>query len=164
MTKNLLLSVSLMLALGGTASAGGSSESLGVGGEFQLNGLGGMSLNYDMGQFHLGGFFGFQDGGGTNDTDIAIGGRFYYHLHSTAMADFGLGGSLGIGLIGDRDPNNDNGLTEVYLEPGFQVRAFVASNVALSFTGGLSLGLADANGAEIYAQPNAIAGFHYYFF
>lgn len=166
MKKNLTVAMGLgLLALAaGTASAGGSKGSLGVGGEAQINGrLGGISANYDLGEFHLGGFLGFSDDGGDNDTDVALGARFYYHVHSTAMADFGIGGSFGLGLFGDR-MNGDNNTTEVYIEPGFQMRAFVASNVALSFTGGLTLGVADAEGVAVTAQPVAFAGAHYYFF
>ena len=62
------------LALGaGTAFAGGSEGSLGVGAEAQINGvIEGISANYDMGQFHLGGVVGLVDPGN------------YYHIHSTA--------------------------------------------------------------------------------
>jgi len=153
------------LLLGASAaSAGGSKGSIGVGGEYQISGLGGMSANYDAGEFHVGGFLGFADGGGDDDTDVELGARFYYHLHSTAMSDFGVGGSFGLGLFGDRTPGADNNQTLVYIEPGLQLRLFIASNVALSFTGGLTLGTADAEGVAVTAQPVAAAGFHYYFF
>ncbi len=166
MKKNhLLVSGLAVLAFGaGSASAGGSEGSIGVGAEFMLSGLGGMSANYDMGQFHVGGFLSFEDEDGDDNTDIALGGRFYYHLHSTAMSDFSVGGALGIGLIGDRNPAMDNNATIVYLEPGVQIRAFVASNVALSFSAGLTLGIADASGVAITGQFNGIGGVHYYFF
>ena len=166
MKKNIAVVSGLaVLVLGaGVASAGGSKGSVGIGGELQLNGeLGGLSANYDAGEFHVGGFLGFSDDGGDDDTDVALGGRFYYHLHTSAMADFGVGGSIGIGFIGDRAPG-DNNRTLVYIEPGFQMRAFIASNVALSFTGGLTLGTADAEGVAVTAQPTAFAGAHYYCF
>ncbi len=161
----MLVSGLAVLAIGaGTAFAGGSKGSVGVGAELQLSGLGGMSANYDMGEFHFGGFLGFNDEGGVDDTDIELGGRFYYHLHSTAMADFGVGGSIGIGFIGDETPNVDNDLTVVFIEPGIQIRAFIASNVALSFTGGLTLGVSDADGVAVTGQFNGVGGVHYYFF
>jgi hypothetical protein len=165
MKKNLMLvSVLAVLGLGaGTAFAGGSEGSIGIGAEAQIvGGLGGVSGNYDMGQFHVGGFLGFADDGDDN-TAIALGGRFYYHLHSTAMSDFGVGGSIGLGLLGDGSDATEDP-TLVFIEPGFQIRAFVASNVALSFTGGLSLGLADADGIVVTGDLNAGAGVHYYFF
>ena len=167
MTNKLAVASGLaVLVLGvGAASAGGSKGSIGVGGEAQINGnLGGLSANYDMGEFHVGGFLGFSDDGGDDDTDVAIGARFYYHVHSSAMADFGVGGSIGFGFFGDRTPGVDNNATVMFLEPGLQIRAFVASNVALSFTGGLTLGLADAEGVAVTAQPVGSAGVHYYFF
>lgn len=167
MQKNISIVTGLSaLLLGlGAAAAGGSKGSIGVGGEAQINGrLGGLSMNYDMGEFHVGGFFGFSDDGDDDDTDISIGGRFYYHIHSSAMADFGVGGSVGIGFIGDREPAVDQNQTWVFIEPGLQMRAFVASNVALSFTGGITLGVADAEGVAVTAQPVALAGAHYYFF
>ena len=80
------------------------------------------------------------------------------------MAEFGIGGGFGVGLVGDRMPGMDNNATLVFIEPGFQIRAFVASNVALSFTGGLTLGVADAEGVAVNGQLNAVAGVHYYFF
>ena len=151
----------LLLGLG-AAQAGGSKGSIGVGGEAQINGrLGGLSMNYDMGEFHVGGFFGFQDEAGDDNTDIFLGGRFYYHLHSTAMSDFSVGGSVGVGFFG---APGDADTTEVYIEPGVQTRAFIASNVALSFTAGMTLGVADAEGVAITGQINALAGVHYYFF
>ena len=169
--KNLAIVLGLgLLALGaGTASAGGSKGSLGVGGEYLIGtsgigiGLGGLSVNYDLGEFHLGGFFAFTDGGDDDDTDVALGGRFFYHVHSTAMADFGVGGGVGIGILDDGNGTTDKE-TQMFIEPGIQVRAFVASNVALSFNAGLSIGVNDANGVAISAQPTGIAGFHYYFF
>jgi hypothetical protein len=164
--KNILMFATglSVLALGaGTAMAGGSEGSIGVGAEYQLAGLGGLSANYDLGQFHLGGFMSFDDDGGTDDTDVALGGRFYFHLHSTAMSDFGIGGSFGVGFVGDGNPNTDNA-TVIYIEPGMQVRAFVASNVALSFTAGLTLATGDADGIAITGQPTGVAGVHYYFF
>jgi len=165
MKKNLALCTGLaILVLGaGPALAGGSEGSLGVGAEYQLSGLGGLSANYDLGQFHVGGFFAFSDDDGEDNTDVALGARFYYHVHSTAMSDFGVGGGIGLAFIGDGNPNSDNP-TLLYLEPGIQLRAFVVSNVALSLTAGLVLGVVDASGVAITGQPTALAGVHYYFF
>lgn len=147
------------------ASAGGSKGSLGVGAESTLSGVGGLSLDYDAGLFHVGGFLSFVDDEGDNNTDIGIGGRFYYHLHSTANSDFGLGGNLGIVFDNDPTPPPDGSSnTLLYLEPALQIRAFVATNVALSFSAGLSLGLADASGVALTGHLNGAAGVHYYFF
>lgn len=174
--KRTLLAVSFVLAVTGIAQAGGQSGSIGVGAEYQLSGAGGASLNYDAGSFHVGGFLGYRDpanGGGNDQSDVYFGARFFYHVHSTAMADFGLGAGLGIISDGYEMMGRNERATLVYLEPAFQVRAFIASNVALSFTAGLMLGLVDASdpapggygdGILIGGQPTGLAGIHYYFF
>lgn len=170
MTKSSLAAV-FVLAMLGTAEAGGQEGSLGVGAEAGLrlsnSNLGFASLNYDMGTFHVGGFFAMADGGGDDDTSFGIGGRFYFHLHSTSMADFSVGGSIGLLSLpgtGGTPPTGDDRSSEMFLEPGIQARVFVASNVALSFSAGLTLGLIDADGFAIGGQTTGGAGFHYYFF
>lgn len=160
MMKTRLFAAFLVLAAAGVAEAGGQPGSIGVGAEAQINGLGGASLNYDAGDFHVGAFLAFHDPGGRDDDALALGGRFFYHLHSTTSSDFGLGGTIGIGSQnspGDR-------LTLLFLEPGFQIRMFLASNVALSFNAGVSIGVMDANNVDLGGQLNAGAGIHYYFF
>jgi len=139
--------------------AGGSAGSIGVGAEISTLGAADVSVNYDAGAFHVGGSFGFEDNrpGGPNNY-FRIGGRFYYHLHSTALADFGLGGEV---HIEDAEgPNN----TAVEIAGGFQIRSFISTNVALSFTGGFVVGTADSSGVSVSGTPLAVAGFHYYFF
>jgi hypothetical protein len=175
MTKTSLAAV-LVFAMIGTASAGGQSGSIGVGAEYGLafgnaiggggtpggaiGGIGLASMNYDAGDFHVGAFLGFQDGGGDDDTDYAIGGRFFFHMHSGSMSDFSLGGNLGMVSV---DTGTDRA-TLMFLEPGMQIRLFPASNVALSFTAGIAIGLVDADGFGIGGQPTGAAGVHYYFF
>lgn len=170
MTKTSFL-IPLFLATATTAaSAGGQAGSLGVGAEAQLSGITGISVNYDAGRFHAGGVTRYYDPAGPNNSVFEIGGRFYYHLHSTAMADFSLGAGIGLASVPATQDSRDE---YVYLEPGFQIRMFIASNVALSFTGGLMLGLFDAadeteaglaSGLDLAGQFNGIAGVHYYFF
>jgi hypothetical protein len=167
MHKTVTLAAIMMLATAGTASAGGQEGSIGVGGEFAINGqTGGVSINYDAGQFHVGGFLGFFDQPGDDNTDFTLGARFFYHLHSTAMSDFGIGGTFG--FFSEDGPGDRDAL--MFLEPSFQIRMFVASNVALSFNAGLVIGLVDADGFAIGAglgglgAVNAVAGVHYYFF
>jgi hypothetical protein len=176
MKQTSLLAAVILAASAGVASAGGQSGSLGVGAEFQLSGLGGPSINYDAGQFHLGGFFSFFDPEGNDNTVFELGARFFYHVHSTAMSDFSLGGNFGLASIPTGGMVNNDRSTDVYLEPAFQIRLFLASNVALSFTGGITIGLIDAGGAAVSAQGisgapefdqvgfTGGAGVHYYFF
>jgi len=168
MRKHLALVTAITtLGLAGVAHAGGSSGSFGVGAETQLSGINGLSASYDGGQFHVNGLLGVSDPDGPSNTDVVLGASFYYHIKSTAMADFGLGAGLGLAFLNGGGDTADN-QTQFYIEPGFAIRAFVASNVALSFTGGFSVGLADANGFYLGAAggPNVTgsAGVHYYFF
>ena len=165
MKKTTILAALFVLATAGAATAGGTEDSLGVGTEFQINDIaGGVSLNYDLGKFHVGGFLGFVDGGGDDDTDYSVGARFFYHVHSTAMSDFGVGGSLGFVSIDGTGPMGDDRDTLLFLEPSFQIRAFIAANVALSFTGGIVLALVDADGTAVTGGLTGTAGIHYYFF
>jgi len=180
MKKTIMLAAVVLLAASRGASAGGTEGTVGVGAEFAINGdTGGISVNYDAGKFHVGGFLGFADGGGSNDTDYTLGGRFFYHIASTAMSDFGIGGTLGLLSLDDRGQPNTDRAQLMFLEPSFQIRVFLASNVALSFSAGIVIGFVDANDAygvslgsqNIGGQPGTgglglvtgLAGVHYYF-
>lgn len=160
--KTRLFAALIVMFAAGVAHAGGQPGSLGIGAEAQINGLGGASLNYDAGDFHTGAFLGFRDPGGTRDDELAVGGRFFYHLHSTTSSDFGVGGTLGIASINNPAPNDRE--TRLFLEPGFQLRAFIVSNVALSFTAGIVIGVMDADNVDFGGQLTGGAGIHYYFF
>jgi len=161
--KKIMLAAILVFASVGTASAGGQPGSFGVGAEFQLSGIGGLSANYDAGKFHVGGFIGFFDPAGPNNTTVDIGGRFFFHIASTAMSDFSVGGGLGIQSTYDNQAGNPNRVTNLFLEPSFQIRAFLASNVALSFTAGIEIGTVDASEVNITGNISGEAGIHYYF-
>lgn len=162
--KKIVLAAFIVFASAGTASAGGQPGSFGVGAEFQLSGIGGLSANYDAGKFHVGGFLGFFDPAGTNNTTVDIGGRFFYHIASTAMSDFSVGGGLGIQSI-YQNPGAANSprLTNLFLEPSFQIRMFIVPNVALSFTGGIEIGTVDASEVNVTGNISGEAGIHYYF-
>jgi hypothetical protein len=166
MIKTSLITAALMMAASGIAHAGGQEGSIGVGAEVQLSGISGVSVNYDAGAFHVGGLLGYGgDLPGMQPDYFQVGARFFYHVHSTAMADFGLGGNLGIASV--QDLPMDERSSYVYLEPGVQIRVFVAANVALAFTAGVALGLNDADGVTITGQGTGFnfgGGVHYYFF
>lgn len=169
MRKNLVstvLSVAVLIGLSGVAAAGGSAGSFGVGAEYTLLGVGGASVNYDQGDFHVGGFMGYRsDGPNDNDDryELDLGGRFFYHLHSTAMSDFSLGGQVAIQMLDDALPD-DQDATIFEVDLGAQIRVFVASNVALSATVGLALATADADEVQISGNVVGNVGIHYYFF
>lgn len=173
MNKTIKGAAVLLAAMAGTASAGGTPGSIGVGFETSIAAIdtgalnnvtlriSGLSVNYDGGDFHAGGLLGMSDGGDSNDTDLVFGGRFYWHIASAGAADFGVGGSLTYVNVDDRGGGDNAAL--LFLEPGFQIRAFVVPNVALSFSGGLVIGAADAEGFALTGQATGAAGVHYYF-
>jgi hypothetical protein len=160
--KKILFTATIVIASAGTASAGGQPGSIGVGAELELSNLGGVSVNFDTGKFHVGGFVGFNDPAGGSNEQIDIGGRFFYHIASTASADFSIGGGLGIQSTNHPAPQGRT--TGLFLEPGFQIRAFIVPNVALSFTGGMSIGTVDESSVKITGDFTGTAGVHYYFF
>jgi hypothetical protein len=181
MTKTYMATLLMVLGTAAPSYAGGQAGSIGVGAEAELNGVGGVSVNYDAGKFHVGAMLGYrriEPAGGTSQSETDVGFRGYFHVHSTAMSDFGIGGNIGIASVPVQNGMGmTNRETDVFLEPSFQIRLFVASNVALSFTGGLSIGLGDATTTSIGGQglglstntrnPFGIeggAGVHYYFF
>ena len=156
-----VLSLGLVAALAGTASAGGSPGSLGVGAEYTILGLGGVSVNYDAGDFHAGGFFGYYDTNGGNEKDVDLGGRFFYHLHSTAMSDFSLGGNVGLQIV---DPDPGDSATIVEIDLAAQMRVFLQSNVAASLTLGAGIATADGDAFAVTGSTLGSVGLHYYFF
>lgn len=157
--KKTLLAATIVFATAGTASAGGVAGTIGVGAEFEVAGAGGLSANFDAGKFHVGGFLGYFDEEGGNNAAIDIGGRFYYHVASTASSDFGIGGTLALQSI-DTAPSRT---TNLIIEPGFQIRAFIVPNVALSFTAGIEIATADASEVKLTGNIIGQGGIHYYF-
>jgi hypothetical protein len=152
-----------ILATARSASAGGVAGSIGVGAEFDIRGAGGLSANFDAGKYHVGGFLGYFNPAGDNNTEIDIGGRFFYHLASTASSDFGIGGLLGIQNL----PNGNDRRSILIIEPSFQIRMFIVPNVAVSVTAGMEIGTAISgpSGDELNITGNIIGqgGIHYYF-
>jgi hypothetical protein len=165
MTKLISSSVLLATLLVTTpALAGGSQGSIGVGADLPLAGgvLPEAAIDYDAGAFHVGGGLGIQNPPGGNNTEVDFSGHFYFHVASTSMSDFGVGGDVLFQSTGN-GPNNGS-TTDVFLDPGAQIRAFVASNVALSLTIGMSIGVGDSSDFFFGARPVGEAGFRYYFF
>jgi hypothetical protein len=159
--KKTLLAAMIVFASVGTASAGGQPNSIGVGLEAEISQAGGVSVNYDAGKFHAGGFLSFADPDGANNTRLELGGRFFFHVASTASSDFSVGGGLGLRNTGNGA--NNGSTSELFFEPSFQIRAFIVSNVALSFTAGFSLGTLDRHDVVLDGGLTGLAGVHYYF-
>lgn len=139
--------------------AGAGVGPLGVGVAAMLTGPLGPQVVYDTGVFHIEGIVGFQSNDATTDFDI--GGRFFYHVHASQAADFSLGAGLG---VTSQDPDGPaEGTTNVHIDIGPQVRAFVVPNVAVSATAGLAIITGDADNILITGDLVGTAGITYYF-
>lgn len=145
-----------------TAAGGGHGLGLGIT-QMSHSGLpflGGLQIAYDPGAWHLEGLFGITDPGGSNDNDIRVGARFWYHLHAMSAADFSIGGGVGYRKLGTDNENNDD-LVEV--EAGAHIRAFITSNVAVSASAGLLIATADYDGFALGGNLLGGLGLTYYF-
>ncbi len=161
----LALALPLLLAQAGSAEAqegrAGSGGNLGVGIHTMLlpDGPFGPAVIYDTGMFHIEGLFGFADDDATTRFDL--GGRFWYHIHSAASADFSLGGGLGVVSI---DPEGGGeGTTDIEIDAGAQIRAFLVPNVAVSASLGLAILTGDADFIAITGNLMSDVGIAYYF-
>jgi hypothetical protein len=166
MIKTCLLASVVIAAAAGAAHASPEAGSFGLGAEFQLSGLGGVSGTYDAGAFHAGLALGLADKDAAGDTVFQVAGRFFWHVAGSAQADFSLGGSVGLETVTIPAMAMMNSTTDVnvYIEPGFQIRAFIVPHVALSFTGGISIGVAHDSTVVITGQGlDGEAGVTYYF-
>ncbi len=161
------LSPSSALAQSATASAAispapsGHGRGIGVGAITMLNGTSGALCTWGSsgGGFHVDGFFGLHhyNPNGNNTTSFSLGGRFWYHVHAAAFADFSLGGGIGITRweTNPGNANNDDRL-DVALEVGGQIRAFIVPNVAL--LADLGLGAYFGNNDDILIGGQNIGG------
>ncbi len=165
--RKILISIAvlgLVLAAGSrAASAGGSSGSFGAGGQVNLFGVGGPTAAYDGGKWHADAFLGYADHRKNINTGrfvLGFGADFWFHVHQTAMSDFGVGGGLSF-YHENNTPNNFNGF---YIILGGQMRVFVVSNVALSATLGFGVATADDDGQLLANDITGDLGITYYFF
>jgi hypothetical protein len=145
------------------AQEGRKSGNLGVGVVAMLGGADvgtvGPAVVYDTGIFHIEGLFGFND----NDTQtrFTVGGRFWYHIHSGQSSDFSLGGGLGVVSV-DPEGGGDS-TTNVEIDAGAQLRAFIVPNVAVSASLGLGLLTGDTDVIAITGDLVGGLGIVYYF-
>jgi hypothetical protein len=135
---------------------------LGVGVAAMLAGPVGLSVAYDAGPWHLDSMLGITKEDGPDPADrrpsIDLGGRFWFHLHKSANSDFSIGAGLGYEHHG---PSTADVLS---LEGGALVRAFIASNVALSFSVGLGIQTVDVSRVVLGGQFIGGAAVHYFFY
>jgi hypothetical protein len=130
---------------------------IGVGAMTMLNGTSGALFTWGSagGGFHIDGMAGlhrYRPGGApSSTTDFTLAGRFWYHIHSAAYADFSLGGGFGIiRWVSNPGAGNESDNLDVCFEVGGQIRAFIVPNVALT----ADLGL----GATFGSNDNILIG------
>ena len=131
-----------------------------------------LAADIDLGQFQIVPAFGLihRDINGANSgsqTGFLLSGRFWFNLAKHERADLAVGGGIGFSVTSrsfdntniDSDTNVDT-----ILDGGARIRLFFTNNVALSFTGGLSLTVGD--GPTTFALGNHLigsGGLYYYF-
>jgi hypothetical protein len=155
-----------------TVTGATSTRGRGIGlGAVQMLDLGRTNLLLSYGEaggrFHIDGLFGlsrnFSNSGSGNDyTTFDLGGRFWYHLHAAAFADFSLGGGM---LMDSYRTNPNSRRYDFLMDLGAQIRAFVVPNVALIGTLGIGLKFRDGSNDEIQigGQSMASVGIAYFF-
>ena len=144
---SLLLSIAALFALTSTASAQEGGErptALGVGiNGFLIDGLAtGPSVVFQTPAFHIEGILAALDDGG-DDLDVGIGGRFWFAVSQTSRSDFSIGG--GLALLIDEDEATGDDETDVEIDLGAQLRAFIVPNVAISATAGFAVVVTDGD-------------------
>lgn len=177
--RSFLIISTMVLAISTTATAqpadaGGGGHGPGIGVEQTLGGLTGATFSYDASAFHIDivAAFAHFSNDGDDQTNLGIGGRFFFTLHDMGAADFSLGG--GLALV--NTDTGDNSDTEIQVEGAAQIRVFLVPNVALLGSLGLVILTADngasggiaggGSGETVFAlggQLNATFGLIYYF-
>jgi hypothetical protein len=145
-------------------AASSHGRGIGVGAVTMLNGTSGALVTWGSagGGFHVDGLFGLHHdrpnfAGANNVTDFTVGGRFWYHVHAASFADFSLGGGLGITNWSSGAPGSNRN-TDVSLEVGAQIRAFIVPNVALLADLGIGMTFYDNNDDILIGGQNIGGG------
>lgn len=161
------LAASTVAAPAFAQEATGTSRHFGVGIADTLGGPTGLNVVFDGGLWHAEATLGLSS---QNDTSrIDVGGHGWFHLHTVASADFSVGGGLNVARLdppGDRPAGlggGSNASTVIGIDMGFQIRAFVTTNVAVSVSGGLQVLTGDDDGFVLGGQPVGAWGLTYFF-
>lgn len=144
----------------GTAVSAGDGHGIGVGVAAMITGPQGIQIVYDKSAFHIEGILAFADAG---TSDLDIGGRFWYHIHSGHRSNFSIGGGLGLARSSMDVLGMSVDTTTIHIDLGAEIRAFVTDNVALSADLGLSV-LADDGDGFLLGGSLIGAGSITYFF
>jgi hypothetical protein len=133
----------------------------GVGIHAMLTGPFGPALVYNRHRFHVEGVVAFANAG-TNE--LAVGGRFWLHVHQTRTSSLSLGGGGAFSSteLPMPDPRGNTSATAIHLEGGAQIRFFVTPNVALSAAVGLGIVSGDADLVVLTGNLNGAVGLTYF--
>jgi hypothetical protein len=146
-----------------SASGGGTATGLGIGIQAMLAGPLGPAVVYATESFHIEGMFSFADDGGDN-SDLDVGGRFYWHLHQATSADFSIGGGVGLEMLSENGPmGEEQEATNIFIEGGAEIRFFPVPNVSLSASLGVIVATGDADGFAATGQLIGGVGIAYFF-
>jgi hypothetical protein len=166
---SLFLLCSLTLAASASAQDEGGERpgAIGVGVSGMLvtgpgfaNQFAGPTVVFQTPVFHIEGMLTFSDND-ADGTDMGIGGRFWYALSQTSRSDFSIGG--GLALLIDDTPGGDDE-TDIEINVGAQIRAFIVSNVALSATLGFGVVVTDGDDfVGLIGDITGAAGIVYFF-
>ena len=143
-----------------TSASASEGHGIGVGVAAMITGPQGIQIVYDTSAFHIEGILGFEDAG---TSDLDIGGRFWYHIHSGHRSNFSIGGGLGLARSSTDVLGMSVDTTVIHIDLGAEIRAFVTDNVALSADLGLSI-LADDGDGFVLGGALVGAGSITYFF
>jgi hypothetical protein len=159
-----LMSVAALVVLGAASSARAETPvhgNFGLGIADTLGGPTGINGVFDAGPWHAEATLALSStGAGENTQRFDLAGHGWFHLHSGASSDFSVGGGLSFARI---DPPGDGNSSTVGIDLGFQIRAFVTSNVAVSATGGLQVLTGDGDGFLLGGQPVGAFSLTYFF-
>jgi hypothetical protein len=160
------------LCAGLTASSSARAETpvhgqFGLGIADTLGGPTGINGVFDGGPWHAEVTLALSNANETSRIDLGAHG--WFHLHTGASSDFSVGGGLSLDRVdppGDRPAGlggGSNASSTVGIDLGFQIRAFVTSNVAVAATGGLQVLTGDGDGFVLGGQPVGAFSLTYYF-
>jgi hypothetical protein len=146
-----------------TEGSGNLGRGLGIGIQAFLGGPAGLSITYDPGSFRIDGILAFAlDSQEPDDVvNLVLAARAFVPLKETAVADFSIGGGFEMDYISAGDSDVD-----ITIAALLQIRAFITTNVALSFTGGLGFVLDGDDGDStvfLGGQLTANAGATFFF-
>ena len=121
----------------------------------------GLSVVYDVGTWRVSSLLNvlFAE---DSFTAFRLGGRFFYRLHRTSMADFSVGAGAGFEYFDT--PGDDNQSVGGYFEALGQIRVFLVRNVSLNANLGFGFRVGDGpNTFGLTGQANGGFGITYFF-